>query len=164
MFPPSLSLSGPFNPFKLAAQVLGHSIYLQERLRASLATSSIPSHILSLPARLQQRQSSMSQPPTPIIPLLTPCARALSAHLLVHGLNARPISWPTVPKGMDRVRVCLHAGNTRAEVDALVSASIAWAAGIARDERAGSEGDQSQVEGRVDGICPSGGNFLGSKL
>jgi hypothetical protein len=166
VFPPFLSLSGPFNPqsLKLAAQVLEHSTYLQVRLRASLSASSIPAHILSLPARFQQRQTSTAQPPTPIIPLLTPYARALSAHLLAHGLNARPISWPTVPKGMDRVRVCLHAGNTRAEIDALVSASVAWAVGIAQAERAGPEGDQPRVEGGGGGMDPNVGSFLRSKL
>ncbi|KAI0636298.1 PLP-dependent transferase [Trametes polyzona] len=65
--------------------------------------------------------------PTPIIPVLTPHPRPLSAHLRVRGLNARPITWPTVPKGADRVRVCLHSGNTREEVDRLVSAMIEWA-------------------------------------
>jgi 8-amino-7-oxononanoate synthase len=92
------------------------------------------------------------------MPLLTPYARALSAHLLAHGLNARPITWPTVPKGMDRVRVCLHAGNTRAEIDDLVSASVTWAAGIAQAERAEPGGDQTR------GMDPNVGNFLRSKL
>jgi len=147
---------------RLAARVLEHSTYLQLRLRASLSASSIPAHILSLPSRLQQRQPSTSEPPTPIIPLLTPHARALSAHLLAHGLNARPISWPTVPKGRDRVRVCLHAGNSRAEIDALVSASVAWAAGIAQAEQAGPEGDQ--LEGSGGGMDSNVGNFLRSKL
>jgi len=77
---------------KLAAQVLKHSTYFQERLSASLTASSIP-HL--------RLQPSMLKPPTPIIPLLTPRARALSAHILAHGLNARPISWPTVPGGTD---------------------------------------------------------------
>jgi 8-amino-7-oxononanoate synthase len=104
---------------------------------------------------LQQRQTSTPQLPTPIIPLLTPYARALSAHLLAHGLNARPISWPTVPKGMDRVRVCLHAGNTGAEIDALVGASVAWAADIAQAERA---------EPEPRGMDPNEGNSLRSKL
>jgi len=149
----------------LAAQVLEHSTYLQERLRASLTASSIPSHILSLlPTHLQQRQTSTAQPPTPIIPLLTPHARALSAHLLAQGLNARPISWPTVPKGMDRVRVCLHASNIRAQIDALVSASVAWAAGIAQAEQAGPDRDQPRVEASGDGMDPKVGNFLRSKL
>ena len=144
--PSTLSLSGgkpdysshaPLLPAaaKLAAQVLEHSTHFQERLSTSLTASSIPPHVLFLPAHLRL-QPSMTQPPTPIIPLLAPRARALSAHLLAHGLNARPISWPTVPKGTDLVRVCLHASNTRAELDALVSATVAWAVEIVREEGA----------------------------
>ena len=154
----------PIQSLKLATQVLQHSTYLQVRLRATLSASSIPSHILSLPARLQERQASTAQSPTPIVPLLTPHARALSAHLLARGLNARPISWPTVPKGMDRVRVCLHAGNTRAEIDALVNASVAWAAGIARAERAELDRDQTRVGRSGGGTDPNVGNFARSKL
>ncbi|KAH9981707.1 pyridoxal phosphate-dependent transferase [Russula compacta] len=149
---------------KLAAQVVEHSRYFQERLCASLAASSIPSSILSLPAHLHQRPS-LAQPPTPIIPLLTLRARDLSAHLLAHGLNARPITWPTVPKGTDRVRVCLHAGNTRAELDALVGAAVGWAAGIMQEERAGPrpslEGNNNNSHRlRIEGE----GEFLQSKL
>jgi len=155
---PALSFAiQPIHSLKLAAQVHEHSTYLQVRLRATLSASSIPPHILTLPAHLQQGQPSTAQPPTPIIPLLTPYARALSAHLLAHRLNARPISWPTVPKGMDRVRVCLHAGNTRAEIDTLVGASVAWAAGIAQAERAGPGR-------RGSGTDPNVGNSSRSKL
>jgi 8-amino-7-oxononanoate synthase len=157
-----------FQPFKkLAAQVLEHSTYLQEQLRASLAASSIPAHILTLPAHPQKyyQQPSMAQPPTPILPLLTPRARSLSAHLLAHGLNARPISWPTVPKGTDRVRVCLHAGNTREDIDALVNASVAWAAAVGRDQQAVPEGCRTRIEESVGGIAGlSGGELLRSKL
>ena len=163
--PPFTRRLAHFQSLKLAAQVLEHSRYLQIRLRASLSASSIPAHILSLPAHLQQRrQTSTAPPPTPIIPFLTPYARALSAHLLAHGLNARPISWPTVPKGMDRVRVCLHASNTRVEIDALVSSSVAWATGIAQAERARSEGDQPRVEGSGGGTDSNVGNVSRSKL
>ena len=42
-------------------------------------------------------------------------------------MNARPITWPTVPKGKDRIRVCLHAGNTKEEVDRLAHAMVEWA-------------------------------------
>jgi len=134
---------------RLAARVLDHSIYFQERIRASLAASSIPPRILSLPAYLQQPSST--QLPTPIIPLLTPRARALSAHLLAHGINARPISWPTVPKGTDRVRVCLHAGNTRAELDMLINTAIAWAAAVAREEGIGQVREQYHIHEDVHG-------------
>lgn len=58
---------------------------------------------------------------------MTPLPRPLSAHLRTRGLNARPITWPTVPKGKDRVRVCLHAGNTREEVDSLCDGIREWA-------------------------------------
>lgn len=42
-------------------------------------------------------------------------------------MNARPITWPTVPKGKDRVRVCLHAGNTKDDVERLVNGIVKWA-------------------------------------
>ena len=45
-------------------------------------------------------------------------------------MNARPITWPTVPKGLDRVRVCLHAKNSVEEIDGLARAMVEWA----RDE------------------------------
>ena len=46
-------------------------------------------------------------------------------------MNARAITWPTVPKGKDRVRVCLHSGNTKEEVEGLALALVEWA----RNER-----------------------------
>ena len=64
---------------------------------------------------------------SPIIPILTPHPRPLSAYLLALGMNARPITWPTVPKGKDRVRVCLHSGNTREDVECLANGVVRWA-------------------------------------
>ena len=43
-------------------------------------------------------------------------------------MNVRAITWPTVPRGAGRVRVCLHAGNGESEVEALVRAVVEWAA------------------------------------
>ena len=45
-------------------------------------------------------------------------------------MNAGPITWPTVPKGRDRVRVCLHAGNSWNEIDRLIEAILEWAVDI----------------------------------
>jgi 8-amino-7-oxononanoate synthase len=42
-------------------------------------------------------------------------------------MNARPITWPTVPKGKDRVRVCLHAGNKVEDIEMLVAGIVDWA-------------------------------------
>lgn len=38
----------------------------------------------------------------------------------------RPIVSPTVPVGTERVRVCLHAGNTIDEIDRLVLRMRDW--------------------------------------
>ena len=67
---------------------------------------------------------------SPIIPILTPHPRPLSAYLVALGMNVRAITWPTVPKGKDRVRVCLHSGNTKAELDRLADGVVAWAMGV----------------------------------
>ncbi|KAI0656434.1 PLP-dependent transferase [Cubamyces menziesii] len=115
---------------KLSAKLLDLSAHFTTSFRHQLATHRVPASLLSLPSHLTSVSATERDPtrlPTPIIPVLTPHPRPLSAHLRVRGLNARPITWPTVPKGADRVRVCLHSANTKEEVDRLVSAMIEWA-------------------------------------
>ncbi|CCL98773.1 uncharacterized protein FIBRA_00778 [Fibroporia radiculosa] len=90
-------------------------------------TRAIPLSLLALPPHLAVTVSVSQSLPPPIIPVLTPYPRPLSAYLRKQGLNARPITWPTVPKGRERIRVCLHAGNTRGEVEMLVRAMVEWA-------------------------------------
>ncbi|KAJ7497488.1 pyridoxal phosphate-dependent transferase [Mycena latifolia] len=106
---------------QLSKKVLDLSLYFVEELRPRLRDT--PIHLLSLPLHLQHPSSLAS----PIIPIMTTRPRPLSAHLLALGMNARPITWPTVPKGKDRVRVCLHAGNTTADVDRLIEGMMQWA-------------------------------------
>jgi 8-amino-7-oxononanoate synthase len=43
--------------------------------------------------------------------------KLLATHLQNSGLQINPILSPTVPLGMERLRVCLHSFNTREEVD-----------------------------------------------
>ncbi|KAJ7766619.1 pyridoxal phosphate-dependent transferase [Mycena metata] len=107
---------------QLSKDVLNLSEYLVESLRPRL--HNIPVHLLSLPLHLQYL--SPSSEASPIIPIMTSLPRPLSAHLLNLGMNARPITWPTVPKGKDRVRVCLHAGNTTSDVDRLIAGMLQW--------------------------------------
>jgi 8-amino-7-oxononanoate synthase len=45
--------------------------------------------------------------------------RKVAALLQQHGLDVRPILYPTVPKGSERLRIVLHAYNTTEEVDKL---------------------------------------------
>lgn len=115
-------------------------------LRQSLP--SLPSDLVSLPQHLDvlnldqdERRAPIGSLTrglmSPILPIMTAHPRPLSAHLRHLGLNARPITWPTVPKGKDRVRVCLHAGNSRRDVERLVCGIVEWAERMV-DERAKS--------------------------
>ena len=62
---------------------------------------------------------------TAIQPLLVPGnkeARLLAQQLQDAGLDVRPILYPTVPKGAERLRIVLHAFNTQQEINALIQA------------------------------------------
>jgi len=133
---------------KLSTHLLALSSYLISLLQTRLNEAGIPPEIISLPPHFLPISTTLpSFVPTPIIPLLTPYPRPLSAHLLTLGINARPITWPTVPRGKDRVRVCLHSGNTREDVEALVSGAVEWArtwAGESKPKDSGRETTRSQ--------------------
>ncbi|KAG0330707.1 hypothetical protein BG004_002018 [Podila humilis] len=45
---------------------------------------------------------------------------ALSQRLIRAGLNVKAIRFPTVPKGKERVRICLHSHNTFSQVQQLI--------------------------------------------
>jgi len=47
-------------------------------------------------------------------------AKALSNHLLQKGIYAKAILSPTVPKGSERLRICLHTFNTEEEINLLI--------------------------------------------
>lgn len=63
---------------------------------------------------------------SPIFSLCTPYPRSLASFCQAKGFVVRPIVPPTVPEGGQRVRVCLHSGNTTAEVDQLVELIRIW--------------------------------------
>jgi len=46
--------------------------------------------------------------------------KSLSHHLKANGFDVKPILSPTVKKGNERLRICLHAFNTESEIDALL--------------------------------------------
>ena len=61
---------------------------------------------------------------TPIQGVLVPGnenARQLSATLLDKGLEVRPILYPTVPKGSERLRIVMHSFNTLSDLELLIS-------------------------------------------
>lgn len=63
---------------------------------------------------------------SPIVPIFTDRAKSLAAHCQYHGLMVRAIVAPTVPQGTDRVRICLHAGNSDGDCDRLCTAVEQW--------------------------------------
>ena len=71
-------------------------------------------------------QLPQSLPNSPIFALLTPDPRSLAKWCQDAGFVVRPIVPPTVPEGTQRVRVCLHAGNSKQDVEALVVRIRAW--------------------------------------
>lgn len=109
---------------------------LAATLISSLTSFLIPSSTVSLPPHLlpphyvatsSPSSSHRAHPPTSsIVPLLTSSPRPLSAFLRELGYLVRPITYPTVPKGMERVRVCLHAGNTKDQVVGLAEGVRRW--------------------------------------
>jgi 8-amino-7-oxononanoate synthase len=52
--------------------------------------------------------------------------RDLARYCQASGFVIRPIVPPTVPQGTQRVRVCLHAGNTHQDIDKLVKVIENW--------------------------------------
>jgi 8-amino-7-oxononanoate synthase len=65
-------------------------------------------------------------PKSPILAIQLDRPRALAQYLQDYGMMVRAVVPPTVPIGTQRVRVCLHAGNTLGEVKKLVDALAVW--------------------------------------
>ncbi|KIX08679.1 uncharacterized protein Z518_03336 [Rhinocladiella mackenziei CBS 650.93] len=59
----------------------------------------------------------------------------LAFHLGMMKMNAYSISYPVVPKGGSRVRVVLHAHNTKEQIEHLVSGISSWAGEMLELER-----------------------------
>lgn len=93
---------------------------LFERLRqmqADLQLSIEESHLLRCP---------LEKPKTPIFAVLSSEPKALAAYCQRKGFVVRGIVPPTVPLGTERIRVCLHAGNTVEQIEGLVACIRAW--------------------------------------
>lgn len=68
-------------------------------------------------------------PNSPIFSLRTSAPRQLAEVCQRRGFVVRKIMPPTVPAGKERVRVCLHAGNTADEIDGLAETIRSWVNG-----------------------------------
>ncbi|PIA98366.1 8-amino-7-oxononanoate synthase [Cercospora beticola] len=66
-------------------------------------------------------------------------AHYLSFHLVRDGINGTPIVFPVVARGEDRVRIFLHAHNTKEEVQKLVDSICTWAEEMMEIEASGNK-------------------------
>lgn len=106
-----------------AKSLVHHMDHLRETLRSGLCDilASLPtqwSHLLQIPA---------TPSPSAISHIMSPQALDLAAYCRHNGLWVRAILPPTVPAGTERVRICLHGGNTIEEVEKLLMVIRAWA-------------------------------------
>jgi 8-amino-7-oxononanoate synthase len=68
-------------------------------------------------------------PQSPIFAIQAQRPKQLASLLQSRGMMVRAVVPPTVPAGTERVRVCLHAGNTVVEVTKLVRVLEEWCNG-----------------------------------
>ncbi|KAJ5737092.1 uncharacterized protein N7483_002217 [Penicillium malachiteum] len=102
----------------------GETESLQRRVQSLIG------HLHTQLASLQMRQHVMFEvdhfPNSPIFSLRTSQPRELASFCQKAGLIVRAIMPPTIPDGKERVRVCLHAGNTEEDIDTLVRTIQSW--------------------------------------
>ena len=70
----------------------------------------------------QHAHPQVSKNETAIQYILVPgnaAVKQLAGQMLLHGIDARPILYPSVPEGKERIRVVLHSFNTEEEVNKL---------------------------------------------
>lgn len=65
-------------------------------------------------------------PESAIFALMMDEPRELAAFCQAAGFIVRAVMHPTVPRGTERVRICLHAGNTEHEIDAFIDRVRLW--------------------------------------
>lgn len=63
---------------------------------------------------------------SPIIPVMSPHAVELSCYLEDHGFRIMPVRYPTVPKGQERIRICLRANMSHELIDSLFDLLGQW--------------------------------------
>ena len=101
--------------------------------------------LLSLCERRQPNSKVLyvnpTKPQSPILPVFTSQPRSLAQYCQARGYMIRPIVAPTVPIGKERVRICLHAGNTLDQIEGLVGAIEAW---VINQQNGGADGNEAR--------------------
>ena len=98
---------------------------LHQRLQSLAASSAILANDVAVAGPIAVPKMC---PTAAILPIKAPGEKALSlaAHCRDRGYSINAIWAPAVPPGEERVRICVHAGNTKEELDGLVEAIEEW--------------------------------------
>jgi 8-amino-7-oxononanoate synthase len=118
----------------------GRTVVLQQHLHRLIRTlfSCLNELCNSSPKARDTIKIPSACPESPIFAIQVRQPRKLAGLLQRHGMMVRAVVQPTVPVGTDRVRVCLHAGNTKLEVRKLVSVIGEWCEGKLSDRMIGA--------------------------
>ncbi|KAI0804589.1 aminotransferase [Irpex lacteus] len=92
------------------------------------ALKDIPPRILLYPHKNQS--SAYPELISPIFPIMSSRAVELQRHLNGLGYAAQAITFPVVPKGKGRIRVVVHSGNTKEEIQEFAKILREWAAEV----------------------------------
>ncbi|EMC99633.1 hypothetical protein BAUCODRAFT_119210 [Baudoinia panamericana UAMH 10762] len=118
----SFLMEGKAEPLSRSLWQLIHMLHQRLlTLQSSLVDMNSPESSMCAPLRVPQ-----DCPESPIFAVLSSEPKALAAYCQRKGFTVRGIVPPTVPVGTERIRICLHAGNTVQQVDGLVSAIRDW--------------------------------------
>ncbi|RXW22030.1 hypothetical protein EST38_g3824 [Candolleomyces aberdarensis] len=92
----------------------------------TLSTRDIPKSGLSL-LNSETKNLNSRGLISPIFAIFSPDVVALQNHLNEKGYAARALAPPAVPRGEERLRVVIHAGNSEEQIKSLVEALREWA-------------------------------------
>lgn len=104
------------NFWKLRTQSWDLINYLHNKLRTTFCSSCV---IVYEDASNDCHNSS-------IFALLCKDPRGLAQVCQRSGYVVRAIVYPTVPLGKERIRICLHSGNSRKQIDGLLRVITDW--------------------------------------
>ncbi|KAF7361361.1 PLP-dependent transferase [Mycena sanguinolenta] len=105
---------------ELSARLMHLCRFFQDTLSFSLKP--IPAKIMAL------TDTAKENPLSPIFPILVCDPIDLEECLQAKGYDAKAIPYPAVPRGAERIRVCIHAANTEDELLRFITELISWAA------------------------------------
>ncbi len=90
-----------------------------------MALKEVPPYLLSLHGRATPA-GFPSDIISPIFPVFTGAPILLADYLRSLGYGARPVPYPVVPHGQERVRIVVHARNTEGELDQFIEHLLSW--------------------------------------